>query len=54
MSNMTKLVSKMYTLTRKLNTAEKWISCDPKRIANRYKNKFIGKNFVSKTTKWPF
>ena len=51
---MSKLVSKMYKLTRALNTAEKWASGDPKRIANRYKNKLLGKKVWGKTTKWPF
>lgn len=51
---MSKSVSFLYNLARMANDVEKVSSGDPKRIARRAKNKYIGRKLVSKTWKFPF
>ena len=48
---MAKLVSFLYKLARKANDVETLASGDPKRIAKRAKNKFIGKKIMKKLMK---
>ena len=45
---MGKTVSFLYKLARMANDVEKISSGDPKKIARRAKNKYIGKKFVRK------
>lgn len=45
---MSKSVSFLYALARKANDIEKLTSGDPKRIARRMKNKFIGRTLIRK------
>ena len=45
---MSKSVSFLYNLARKANDIEKLTSGDPKRIARRMKNKFIGRKLIRK------
>lgn len=47
---MSKLVSKLYKLARKANDLETLASGNPKRIAKRAKNKYLGR----KLFKWLF
>ncbi len=45
---MGKTVSFLYKLARMANDVEKISSGDPKKIARRAKNKYVGKKFVRK------
>lgn len=49
--NLAKLVSFLYKMARTANDVEKLASGDPKRIANRAKNKVIGRNIMKKLMK---
>jgi len=51
---MGKTVSFLYKLARLANDLEKLSSGDPKKIAKRAKNKYIGRKLVRKTWKIPF
>jgi len=51
---MSKSVSFLYQLARMANDVEKLSSGDPKRIARRAKNKYIGRKLVRKVWKFPF
>ena len=51
---MAKLVSFLYRLARLANDIEKLASGNPKRIARRAKNKYIGRKLVKKAWKFPF
>jgi len=51
---MSKTVSFLYKLARTANDIEKLSSGDPKRIARRAKNKYIGRKFIRKAWKFPF
>jgi hypothetical protein len=51
---MGKTVSFLYKLARLANDIEKLSSGDPKRIARRAKNKYIGRKLVKKIWKFPF
>jgi len=51
---MSKSVSFLYNLARMANDVEKISSGDPKKIARRAKNKYIGRKLVRKTWKFPF
>ncbi len=51
---MGKTVSFLYKLARAANDVEKVSSGDPKRIARRAKNKYVGRKLVRKTWKFPF
>ncbi len=51
---MGKTVSFLYKLARMANDVEKVSSGNPKRIARRAKNKYIGRKLVRKTWKFPF
>ena len=51
---MGKAVSFLYKLARMANDAEKLASGDPKRIARRAKNKYVGRKLVKKVWKFPF
>ena len=51
---MSKSVSFLYQLARAANDIEKLSSGDPKRIARRAKNKYIGRKLVRKVLKFPF
>jgi len=48
---MGKLTSFLYKLARRANDVEKIASGNPKKIANRAKNKVIGRKIVSKIFK---
>ena len=48
---MSKLVSFLYKIARTANDIEKLSSGDPKKIANRAKNKVIGRNIMKKLMK---
>lgn len=48
---MAKLVSFLYTVARKANDVEMLASCDPKRIAKRAKNKYVGRKLMKKLMK---
>ncbi len=50
---MGKSVSFLYKLARMANDIEKLASGDPKRIARRAKNKYIGRKLVRKMWKFP-
>jgi hypothetical protein len=50
MGLLKKAVSKSYSISRKLNTLEKFASGSPKRIAKRYANKMVGKGVWRKLT----
>jgi len=50
---MSKSVSFLYQLARAANDIEKLSSGDPKRIARRAKNKYIGRKLVRKVWKFP-
>lgn len=50
---MGKTVSFLYRLARLANDLEKLSSGDPKKIARRAKNKYIGRKLVRKTWKIP-
>ncbi len=45
---MGKTVSFLYKLARAANDVEKISSGDPKKIARRAKNKYVGRKFVKK------
>ena len=45
---MSKSVSFLYKLARTANDIEKLTSSDPKKIARRMKNKFIGRKLIRK------
>ncbi len=45
---MGKTVSFLYKLARAANDVEKIASGDPKKIARRAKNKYVGRKFVKK------
>ena len=47
-------MSFLYELARIANDIEKLASGDPKRIARRAKNKYIGRKLVKKMWKFPF
>ncbi|MCD6407112.1 hypothetical protein J7L81_04505 [Candidatus Aerophobetes bacterium] len=51
---MKKPVSFLYRLARMANDIEKLSSGDPKRIARRMKNKYIGRKIVRKIWRFPF
>jgi len=51
---MSKSTSFLYQLARAANDIEKLASGDPKRIARRAKNKYIGKKLIRKAWKFPF
>ncbi|MEA1913646.1 MAG: hypothetical protein U9N06_07490 [candidate division WOR-3 bacterium] len=51
---MGKTVSFLYELARTANDIEKLASGDPKRIARRAKNKYIGRKLIKKVWKIPF
>jgi len=51
---MSKIVSFLYSLARTANDIEKISSGDPKKIARRLKNKFIGRKLIRKIWKFPF
>ena len=51
---MSKSVSFLYQLARAANDIEKLSSGDPKRIARRAKNKYIGRKLIRKVWKFPF
>ena len=51
---MSKSVSFLYALARAANDMEKLASGDPKRVARRAKNKYIGRTLVRKAWKIPF
>ena len=51
---MGKTVSFLYKLARMANDVEKVSSGDPKRMARRAKNKYVGRKLVRKTWKFPF
>ena len=48
---MSKLVSFLYKLARTANDVEKLSSGNPKKIANRAKNKVIGRSIMKKIMK---
>jgi len=48
---MSKLVSFLYEMARTANDIEKLSSGNPKKIANRAKNKVIGRNIMKKLMK---
>ena len=48
MSNMTKTVSFLYKLARKLNDVKVVTSGNPGKIARRVKNKIIGRKLIRK------
>ena len=49
-----KAVSFLYKLARFANDIEKISSGDPKRIARRAKNKYLGRKLIRKAWKFPF
>jgi len=51
---MSKSVNFLYQLARAANDIEKLSSGDPKRIARRAKNKYLGRKLVRKVWKFPF
>jgi len=51
---MGKTTSFLYQLARAANDIEKLTSGDPKRIARRAKNKYIGRKLVRNIWKFPF
>jgi len=51
---MSKSVSFLYRLARLANDVEKLSSGDPKKIARRAKNKYIGKKIIKKAWKFPW
>jgi len=51
---MSKSVSFLYKLARLANDVEKLSSGDPKKIARRTKNKYIGKKIIKKVWKFPW
>ncbi len=51
---MGKTVSFLYRLARMANDLEKLASGDPKKIARRMKNKYIGRKLIRKAWKFPF
>jgi len=51
---MSKSVSFLYNLARVANDVEKISSGDPKKIARRVKNKYIGKKIIKKAWKFPW
>jgi len=51
---MSKSTSFLYQLARTANDIEKLASGDPKRIARRAKNKYIGRKLIRKVWKFPF
>lgn len=51
---MPKLTSFLYKMARLSNDISTLASGNPKKIANRAKNKFIGRKIASKMWKWPF
>jgi len=51
---MPKSVSFLYQLARMANDVEKLSSGDPKKIARRAKNKYIGRRLIRKAWKFPF
>ena len=50
---MSKVVSFLYNLARKVNDIEKLSSGDSEKIARRLKNKFIGRK-ISRIWRFPF
>ena len=52
--NMSKSVRFLYKLARLANDVEKLSSGDPKKIARRAKNKYIGKKIIKKAWKFPW
>ena len=51
---MSKTTSFLYQLARMTNDIEKLSSGNPKRIARRAKNKYIGRKLIRKVWKFPF
>ena len=51
---MGKKVSLLYKLARIANDIEKVKSGDPKKIARRAKNKYVGRKLVRKAWKFPY
>ena len=51
---MSKPVSFLYKLARRANDIERLSSGDPKRIARRARNKYIGRKLIRKVWKIPF
>lgn len=45
--------AKLFNLSRVVRNIEVWTSGDPKKIGRRYKNRYIGRNFVRKIWRWP-
>jgi len=50
---MGKTVSFLYKMARMANDIEKLSSGDPKKIARRAKNKYIGRKLIKKAWKFP-
>ena len=50
---MGKKTSFLYRLTRMVNDIEKLSSGDPKKIARRAKNKYIGRKLIKRAWKFP-
>lgn len=50
---MSKLTSLLYKIARRERDLEALASGDPKKIATRAKNKWLGRRVVSKIFKWP-
>jgi len=51
---MSKSVSFLYKLVRLANDVEKLSIGDPKKIARRARNKYIGKKIIKKAWKFPW
>jgi hypothetical protein len=47
------LSSQLFKLSRFMRDAEVLASGDPKKMAHRAKNKWLGRNVISKLWRWP-